>query len=289
MPTLEEQVHRFDDVERVIANEEKFKARLGAGKGAFASLRVVDLLNEVWNVGGAAGAGAGLAASSTVASTFFAPTGLAAFFGFGAAVTPIGWVIGAGAAAGGLYYGVTSLFRTYHASRVDEIPRFLNSPVDVLGATFFDLVGSLAVKLAAIDGHIDDREREVIAAYFVEEWGYDPVYALRAMELLEEKTNDQRLGEMSRTLAEFARTNPDCDFTKIRRGLSELLTEIAEADGRVDEREELAIEKIVGALRQEVSPRSAFKRAIRTPVDTARSAGDWVKSKLSPGSRKGEH
>jgi len=287
MATVEEQVHRFDGVERVIVNEEKFKARLGAGSGAFTSLRVADVLGLVWNVGGAAGTGAGVAASSTVATTFFAPSGLAAFFGLGAAaVTPIGWVVGAGAAAGGLYYGVTRLFRTYHGSRVDEVPRFLNSAIDVLGASFLDLVGSLAIKVAAIDGEVHERERTAISEYFVHEWGFDPVYTSRALQVLEENTEQQRIGEMSRMLAEFARTSPDCDFKKIRKGLSDLLTEISEADGRVDEREEMAIEKIVGALHQEVSTYSSVKRAINAPVTGVRSALGRFTGRLGGGSKE---
>lgn len=279
MTTINERVHSFDSVECVVANPEKFKARLGAGASAFTSLRVADLLNDLWNVGGAAGAGAGVAASSTVATSFFAPSAVAAFFG-ATALTPIGWVVGAGAAAGGLYFGVNRLFRTYYGSRVDEIPRFLNSPIDVLGTSFLDLVGSLAIKVAAIDGHIHERERQTIAEYFVDEWGFDPAYTSRALDLLEETTDDQRVGEMATILAEFARTNPDCDFSKIQRGLSELLTEIAEADGKIDEREDMAIERILAALEQETSTISAIKRAAALPVSGITSVSNWVSGKL---------
>lgn len=280
MTYIEEQVHNFDEIERVVANQERFKARIGTGASAFSSLRVADILRELWDVGGAAGTGAGVMASPAIASTFFAPSGVAAFFGLGVATTPVGWVIGAGAAAGGLFYGVNSLFRTYYGSRVDEIPRFLNTPIDVLGASFLDLVGSLAIKVAAIDGNIDARERKVIADYFIEEWGYDPDYTSRALDLLEETTDEQRVSEMAATLAEFARTNPDCDFSKIQKGLNALLTEIAEADGKLDEREEMAIERIVAALDQEISTYSSIKRAAAVPVAGITSAAEWVRGKI---------
>lgn len=287
MATLEEQIHRFDDVERVVANDEKFKARLGSGAGAFASLRAADVLNHMWNVGGAASTGAGIAASSTVATTFFAPTGIAAIFPSGmaaafglGAVTPVGWVVGAGAVAGGLYFGVSRLCRAYYGSRVEEIPRFLNTPIDVLGASFLDLVGSLAIKVAAIDDGVHESERRVIAEYFIDEWGFDPEYVSRAIDLLEEKAEDQRISEMATMLAEFARTNQDCDFAKVKTGLRELLTEISEADGRIDEREEMAIERIVGALDQEISTYSSVKRTINAPVQGVRSAVGWASDKL---------
>lgn len=279
MATLEERVHSFDSVERVVANEEKFKARVGAGASAFASLRVADIVNDVWNVGGAAGTGATVAASPSVATTFFAPNAIASFFG-ATALTPFVWVLGSAAAAGGLYFGVVRLFRTYYGSRVDAIPRFLNSPVDVLGASFLDLVGSLAIKVASIDGRIDDRERKTIREYFVDEWGFDPEYAAKALDLLEEKTEDQRITEMATTLAEFARTSPDCDFTKIQKGLSQLLTEISEADGKLDEREEMAIERIVAALNHENSTYSSIKRAASAPVRGVASIAGWAQGKL---------
>ncbi|SPJ28245.1 TerB family tellurite resistance protein [Falsiruegeria mediterranea] len=283
MSFIESQIENFDDVECVVANSEKFKARIGAGAGAFSSLKVADLLGELWNVGSAARDGAAIAGSGVVATTFFPASGLATFFGLGAAATPIGWVVGAGAAAGGLFYGVNRLFRTYYGSRVDEIPRFLNTPIDVLGASFMDLVGSLAVKVASIDGHIHERERLVIADYFVEEWGFDPIYTSIALDLLEETTEEQRIIDMAATLAEFARTNPDCDFSKIQKGLSALLTEIAEADGKLDEREEMAIERIVAALDQENSTYSAIKRAANVPIASITSATVWVRGKLGGG------
>lgn len=283
MTTLEEQVHRFDAVQRVIANDEKFKARLGAGAGTFASLRAADLLRGIWNVGGAATTGATIAASSTVASAFFAPGGVAAFLGLATAATPVGLVVEAGAAAGGPYFGVNRLFRTYYGSRVDEIPRFLNTSIDVLGATFLDLVGSLAVKVAAIDGKVEDSEREAIRSYFVDEWGVDAQYTKCALELLEEKATEQRINEMVKVLGEFARSNPDCDFAKTQKGLKELLTEISEADGKLDEREEMAIERIVGALDQEASTYNSVKRTLKAPVQGLGSAVGWASGMLRRG------
>ena len=271
MSFIEEQVHCFDAIDRVIANEERFKARIGAGASAFASLRVADMLSEYWAVGGAAGTGAG------AASWALAPSWLAAAFG---ATTPVGLVVGAAAVAGGAYFGVNRLFRTYYVSRVDEIPRFLNSPIDILGASFFDLVGSLAMKVAAIDGHIHQQERRVISEYFVEEWGYDPDYTSRALDLLEKTVQEQRVSEMAATLADFARTNPDCDFSKIKMGLSALLIEIAEADGKIDEREEMAIERILAALDLEISTYSSIKRAAAAPVAGITSAAGWVRGKF---------
>lgn len=278
MTTIEDRIESFDLVERVVENEDRFKAKVGAGAGVFTSLKMADLLGDLSKTGGFAGAGAG--GGSLIASAL-APKGVAALLTFFSPFSPVPYIVGASVASAGMFYGVTRLYRSYYGSRVEEIPRFLNTPIDVLGASFMDLVGSLAVKVAAIDGNIDQVERRVISEYFVDEWGYDPDYTSHALDLLEETTDEQRVSEMAATLAEFARTNPDCDFSKIQNGLKALLTEIAEADGKFDEREEMAIERIIAALDQEISTYSSIKRAAVMPLAGITSATSWVRGKLS--------
>ncbi len=220
---------------------------------------------------------------ATAASSFFAPTGAWALIT--GAATPVGWVIGAAVATGGLGYGVSRLFRNYYGSRVDEIPKFLNSPIDVLGATLVDMVGTLALKVASMDGRVDDREKAAILSYFAEEWGISMDYALHAIDLLEENVRSVRLSQMTDELAEFARTNPDCDFTKIQAGLTEFLHEVAEADGQFDESEELAIEKIVASFAATNSTAATTKRALYAPIEAATSATGWAATKLGFGKK----
>lgn len=278
MTTIEDRLRKFGHVERVIENEDRFKAKVGAGAGVFTSLKMADLLGDFGKTGSFAGAGAG--GGSLIASAL-APKGLAALLTIFNPVSPLPYIVGASVASAGMFYGVTRLYRSYYGSRVEEIPRFLNTPIDVLGASFMDLVGSLAIKVAAIDGEIDQAERRVINEYFVDEWGYDPDYTSHALNLLEETTNEQRVNEMAATLAEFARTHPDCDFSKIQNGFKALLTEIAEADGKLDEREEMAIERIINALDHEISTYNSIKRAALMPLAGITSATSWVRGKIN--------
>jgi uncharacterized tellurite resistance protein B-like protein len=271
------QIHSFDNVEKVIADSLRFKRKLAIGGDAYTSLRLAKTVQQIWDVGGVAATGGAAAASTTVAGTFFATSGWMASIGLGAAaVTPVGWIIGAAVASGGAYYGVTRLFQKYGDSRVETIPKFINTPIDLLGASMLDLLGAFAIKVAMIDGEIVEQEIEVIQQYFINEWGYDRDYVENAVELLKENSNRNRITEMVKVFAGFARSNPDCNFDAIQKELVSLLTTIAEADGKIDEREELAIEKIAQTLSNEASIITAVGSVVATPA----RAGSWVAQKI---------
>ncbi len=134
-------------------------------------------------------------------------------------------------------------------SRVDEVPRFINTGLDVLATSAMDLLGSLALKVALIDGTFDETERSAMVDYFVEKWGYDTDYVDHAVDVLEQNIGMSRLSDMAAELARFASDNPDCDYASIQKEILALLNEIAEADGNLDEREEMAIQKVEEAFR----------------------------------------
>jgi uncharacterized tellurite resistance protein B-like protein len=242
---------RFEGVTEVVADSLRFKRKLAIGEDAYTSLKVGRALSTIWDVGGVAATGAGFASSSAVATTFFASTGILARIGIGAAATttPIGWVVAAAVVSGGVYYGVSRAVSRYARSRVEVIPRFINSPIDQLGAALLDMMGTLALKVANIDGSVEPSEREAMRSYFVSEWGFDPTYTDRALDLLEESALTQPLKQTTKALRRFAKDHPDCNAEALLADLIGLLREIAEADGKLDEREELSIEAIEAALK----------------------------------------
>ena len=79
----------FDDtgLEQVVADPLRFKQQLRIGEDAFTLLRAKKQLYALYETAGAAGTGAAIAGSSTVAGTFFAPTGLTAMLGLATAAT----------------------------------------------------------------------------------------------------------------------------------------------------------------------------------------------------------
>lgn len=276
----------FATVDEVVADHVRFKLKLGIGEDAYATVKYGKRLQALWDIGGVAASGAGLAASSTVATTFFSTGGILSSIGFGAAaVTPVGWVAVAAVMSGGAYYGVTRLFGDLHGERVATIPKFINTPIDILGSRLFDLIAPLALKVARIDGDYDPRERKAIVDYFVGEWGLAADYVNAALNVVEAADEEATIQILVEELSNFKAANPDCNYTVMSGELIGFLREIAEADLKIDEREDMAIDRIERALADgnRLTVRKAFsgtKNTIEDVTQIAKSGVADVFSKL---------
>ncbi len=115
--------------------------------------------------------------------------------------------------------------------------------MDVLATGLFDMIATLGIKLAKIDGECVREERDFITSYFVDEWGYDPLFVQQGLRLIEEHSDQYSVEEVTEQLARFKKANPDCNYRSMSREIITFLHDIAEADGSLDEREEVAIER----------------------------------------------
>lgn len=237
---------RLQAANRVVADPLRFKARLEIGEAAYTTLVIKNKAGEAWSVAGASVVGAVAASSGVVANMFF---GAAGFLGlFTVAATPLGWIIAAGVAAGGSCLGVIRLMKGLDGELVEVVPKFINTPLDVLAVGFFDLIAPLALKVAAADGQISAEERDIARSYFVEEWGYEEGYVDPALELFEKDLEKFTLKQLTASLRDFTRESRDCNHRKVRAKIVDLLKEIAMADGDIHEMEELAIQHVADCL-----------------------------------------
>jgi uncharacterized tellurite resistance protein B-like protein len=234
----------LDGVEQVVAEPLRFKAKLAIGEEAYKSLRVVNRVRELWDVLGAAGTGAAVAKSSLVATSFFAPSGLLGALGIGTAATPIGWVAFAALASGGACYGLYRYLGNSKGSRVIEIPRFLNTPLDALGLALFDLIAPLALRLAQVDGQIDTEERAFLTAHLVDDWGLDRHFVDQALLVIEPGLHEISVDAMAKELAGFLHANPDCKHQVIAADLSGFLWEMLASAGALTPEEEQALAEV---------------------------------------------
>ena len=273
VPPAKDAEPAFDDagLEQVVADPLRFKQQLRIGEDAFKLLRAKKQLYTLYETAGAAGTGAAIAGSSAVAGTFFAPTGLTAMLGLATAATPVGWIVAAAVVAGGGYYGANRWFSDKTGAFVDTIPKYINTPIDVLGAALIDLLGSLALRVAAIDGRIDPSERECILEHFVQDWGFDPTYSARALDALAPHADATRVKKLAQDLAQFQAANPDCNAPAMQAELMRFLRELVAADGVLDEREELALEAIERVL--EDQNRLTLSKAGEGLAEISKAAG----------------
>lgn len=240
----QDQTNWFQDIETIISEPLNFKAKLSIGEDAFTSLKVKNAAFQAWEVAGVATTAAVVAKSSVVASTFFAPSGFLAAIGIGTAATPVGWVIAAGVVTGGAWVGITRYLKKASASRVTVIPKFINTPLDVLALGLFDLLAPLALKVSVVDGNIDAAKRKLIHDYFVREWGYDPDFVTEGIKYTESRINEFSSKQLAQTLAEFTRENRDCNFSMMSQEILGFLGNIVAVDGQLDQRQAREIGKI---------------------------------------------
>lgn len=267
-PSSASQKALLDAIEEVVADPLRFKAKLMIGEDAYTSLRTIKRGRELWDVVGTAGTGAAVASSSVVASTFFAPTGLLGLLGIGTAATPIGWVAFAALASGGACYGLYRLLGNAKGSRVIEIPKFLNTPLDTLGLGMFDLMAPLALRLAAVDGQVDPQEREFLADHLVNEWGLNRAFVTQGIRAIEPGVMHGNIEAMAKELADFLHANPDCNHVAIADEFSQFLRQMLEASGELTPEEEVTLALTI------------------TTLSTA-AAGEWSKAWLTAKSHAG--
>jgi uncharacterized tellurite resistance protein B-like protein len=236
----------FTEVESVVRDPVRFKYKLDIGEDAYQSLRLKKYLLDAVDAGNGAIVGFGAAKSSVVASTFFAPSGLLGAIGVTSAATPLGWAVAAGVVGAGLSLVIGKRLVRGSSDQVRAVPDCINTPMDLLAVGLFDLLGMLGVKLALVDGRFHEAERTRIQSYFVDEWGYDERFVEIGLNEIETAADDHTIRQVAEQLANLKKENPDCNYATMAKEILEFLKDLSQADGLVDEREELAIEKVQG-------------------------------------------
>ena len=216
-----------------------FKKELHIGADTYSTLRTKkNLLLGVYSAG-AAVIGSTVAGSGAVATTFFPATGIMAAVGLGAAVTPVGVIVLTAVLSGVAWATIAKRFDDFGKHRVDEIPKFINTPLDLLAVSIFDLLSPMFVKLASVDGDFDELERNAIVNYFVEDWGYDEKFVKVGIDMASESA--LTFDEVISSFVEFIRSNPDCNAKVVSQNVMAFLQEVAEVSNGVVDREQRAL------------------------------------------------
>jgi len=255
------------DIESPLSHPLYFKKALNIGEDAYRELITA---RKAWKLLGAlsaAGTGAAVVSSPVVANTFFGG-GVLVWLGIGTATTPVGWIIATAVLSGTAWTGIARMLDGFSSKRVDQIPKFINTPCDLLAVSIFDLICPLAVKLAAVDGEIHEQERAEMARYFVRTWGYHEEFVEVAVDWVSEceDTFDDLVGN----LVEFTRSNPDCNAQKISEDVRKFLNDVAEAVDGIGASERQALMEMKRAFTQHTGQSTSIATRVTRRLRDAR-------------------
>ncbi|MCP5313167.1 MAG: TerB family tellurite resistance protein [Chromatiaceae bacterium] len=281
--TFDEQLEDFfnEDITSVIADPDKFKRQLGIGADAYKLLSTADRIHE----GGSALLG-GAGVAGTVYAGWFTSLGALGQIGLAAGLvaTPIGAMVAAGTVGAGGMFLTRRLLAACRRETVEEIPHFINSPIDVLGASIADIIIPILLRLAHADGVIHDDEIHVIERYLTNEWGFNEQFVQSAIDLHQTQIAEWDWSVV-RSLLKTARETRDIDIKQFKEKLLTIAQEVAEAEGGIvaEESAMLAVlqtnltevrmrDKLLDTLRQAERSIDSCTKAVRSAASRARSA-----------------
>lgn len=231
------------ELDAILADDWRFKESLGIGEETYQFLKQASNLERFLGVAGATAGGVYIASSAIVAETFFPSTGLFAALGLGAtAATPIGWVLAAGALTGGAYYGLSRLIDAMRNKGTIRIPKYINTPLDVIADQLLGLMLPLSIWIAMSDDkEISDEERNSIGSYYADNWGYEQVFVERAIagwvKRFDTEASTMTAKGLAKSLSEYCAGNKDCNKNHIMKFLVDHLNDLVEMEENQEYRE----------------------------------------------------
>ena len=223
---------QYDEPEEIIADDLRFKSRLGIGEEEYNYLKRKKNLADFVGAIGVGGAAVGVASSATVATTFFPASGFLATLGFGAAAaTPVGWVIGAGVLVGGVYLGARKRLGAGKDEKYTHVPKHINTPLDLIADELLGFMLPLSLRIAISDGQITKSERDEIVAHYAKDWGYSRAFVATAIKETESNIGSMSYESLSESLSEYCDENQDCNQKAIVAFLLEHLEEVTDTGG----------------------------------------------------------
>ena len=268
-------------INKVVKNPEKFRKQLQIGSNAFKYLSKAENIGDFTQV-----IGAGVLAGGATSVVHIASLGVLGQIGLaiGAISTPVGWITFAGAAGIAATYGAKRLFSSVKGEMVTEIPNFINTPLDVIGASICELILPILLKISYADGIFSKDERNTIESYFINKWGIDDLYIKSMIKEIEINISGFTFENLANTLKEVESTG-DCNFATMSKEILLISKEVLSCDGIIHESELLEISKLEQALsssncKTKVTIQSTKDFGIKA-VNSLKSSSSWIRKKLT--------
>mgnify|MGYP001030160642 CR=1 FL=1 len=233
------------DIQQVVDDPDRFRMKLNIGIAAF------KYLSNAQNLGAFASAiSAGAAVAGVAFASWWASLGVLGTLGvtFGIMSTPVGWFAAAGVGGASLTYYAKKVFGSAKEAAITEVPKFINTPLDLLAISIFDLISPILLKIAYSDSEICNQERQKIHDYFVSEWGFNPRYidGVLAFDLTKFDGFDwDRVPVLLSTLE----ASGDIRYQTIADEIVRIAKAVAHSDGIVSSGEELELQNLKRVLK----------------------------------------
>lgn len=250
------------DIDAILSNPLSFKVKLAIGEDTYKSLRYSKHVAEFWDVYGFGATAVSVTSSPFVASIIGTQTGLLSVIGIGTFVTPLPYVIVGSASLTGCYVYLRRLCRRHIKNRVDVIPKFINTPLDIIALSLFHLIAPLIMKLAQSDGEISDEENDLIVDYLCKEWGYSDSFVKSRLPRIHAKVGKRKTKRLLTPFDRYIKANPDCNQHKIIEDILKIMVEVAKVDGILTEEEK----RFIASVENHFMPRKRFMRQLAEMV-----------------------
>lgn len=247
MSINEELSDLFADIQAVIDDDFKFKKKLAIGDEHFKYMSNAKNLADF----GESLLG-GIAIGGVTSAAWYTGLGFGgkALLTVGLISQPIGWVVGAAALGAAGIFGFKKIKDNYIKKAEDElvtkVPKFLNTPLDLLGLSIATLMLPVSVKMAHADGHFCHIERSQILKYFVDEWGYNPEFIEKLIQAQETKMAGFSYKNYAKTLKSVCGKTSEFKTDQMTEEILDFQRQIILMDGEIhsDEEKELATLKL---------------------------------------------
>lgn len=219
----------------------QFKAKLNIGDEAFEYLSKADNFIEFSKI-----IAGGIGGGSVFTLAWLATLGPIAKFALlvGFTSTPIGWIVGASALSAVFAYGLMRARGKSKDATTISIPKYLNTPLDLLGQTVLSLILPATVKMAHSDGHLCENERKMLCDYFSQEWGFNRYFVANAIVEQESLIADFDYEQYRQLLIAATCADKEIKYDVVKNELLIILADVMNADGHISPEEERELEKL---------------------------------------------
>lgn len=227
------------DSEKIVEIPERFKIKLGLDERSYKYLSSAKNLKEFVEVASTTGAGAlgGLCCGYSSASGIAV---LLSHWGLMSLSVAGPVAIGAGIAFAGICV-IKYCFYRADKMTMDHIPKFINTPLDILGASLADVLIYPAVKIAICDGHFSKEEYDFIVNSLYDEWGISKEYCVKVVKAALDSIYEYSYQATFDLISGVCGQNKELNRTKIFTDVCRLVEGLVYADGEfsMDEHAEL--------------------------------------------------